>query len=177
MRNVGLNRRRFLSGTLGAGGFVSVSPPFPGTPLGASSAGGRRRMRSLDAFSKRQVVVWRSQGRFTKNPDMIRFPRGKMMLVYNDCDAHWPQETTRITTLESLDGGQTWGNPRVVSEADKRKGQERWVSPRISRLSDGRLVIICDQNDFSHVHEDQPPGIWIWYRCSRLRARPYRGVG
>ena len=120
-------------------------------------------MRSLDGHSDRQVAVWNPRGRFTKNPDLIRFPSGKMMLVYNDCDAHWPQETTRITTLESLDNGKTWGNPRVVSEADKRKGQERWVTPRISRLSDGRLVIVCDQNDFSHIHEDQPPGIWSWF--------------
>ena len=171
MRNVGLNRRCFLTGTLGAGGFVYASALFPGAALGLGASGPRRRrMRSLDALPERQVVVWRPEGRFTKNPDLIRFPSGKMMLVYNDCDAHWPQETTRITTLESLDGGKTWGNPRVVSEADKRKGQERWVTPRLSRLRDGRLAIICDQNDFSHVHEDQPPGIWIWFSSDEGRS-------
>ena len=108
-------------------------------------------------------MVWKPEDRFTKNPDLIRFPNGKMMLVFNDCDRHWPEETTRITTLESLGGGRTWGNPRLVSEADKRKGQERWVTPRLSRLRGGRLTIVCDQNDFSHVHEDQPSGIWIWF--------------
>ena len=118
-----MNRRRFLTGTFGAGGIVSASAFFPGAALGLAASGPqRRRMRSLDALLERQVMVWRPERRFTKNPDLIRFPSGKMMLVYNDCDRHWPQETTRITTLESLDGGKTWGNPRLVSEADKRKG-------------------------------------------------------
>ena len=166
-----MNRRRFLTGTFGAGGIVSASAFFPGAALGLAASGPqRRRMRSLDALLERQVMVWRPERRFTKNPDLIRFPSGKMMLVYNDCDRHWPQETTRITTLESLDGGKTWGNPRLVSEADKRKGQERWVTPRLSRLRDGRLAIICDQNDFSHVHEDQPPGIWIWFSSDDGRS-------
>ena len=170
MKRMVLNRRRFLNRSLGAGAFASVSPVFPGTTLSAASAGRRSRMRSLDAVADRQVMVWRPEGRFTKNPDLIRFPGGKLMLVYNDCDAHWPQETTRLTTLESHDGGKTWGNPRVVSEADPRQGEERWVTPRISRFSDGRLVIICDQNDFSHIHEDQPPGIWSWFSSDEGRS-------
>ena len=170
MKRMVLNRRRFLNRSLGAGAFASVSPVFPGTTLSAASAARRSRMRSLDAVADRQVMVWRPEGRFTKNPDLIRFPGGKLMLVYNDCDAHWPQETTRLTTLESHDGGKTWGNPRVVSEADPRKGEERWVTPRISRLSDGRLVVICDQNDFSHIHEDQPPGIWSWFSSDEGRS-------
>ena len=170
MRNVGWNRRRFLAGTLGAGGLLSGSALFGGAALGLAPPGRRRSMRSVDALSDRHVIVWRPEGRFTKNPDLIQFPSGKMMLVVNDCDKHFPEKTTRLTTLESLDGGRTWGNPRLVSEADKRKGQERWVTPRLSRLSDGRLAIICDQNDFSHVHEDQPSGIWIWFSSDEGRT-------
>jgi hypothetical protein len=131
MRNVGWNRRRFLAGTLGAGGLLSGSALFGGAALGLAPPGRRRSMRSVDALSDRHVIVWRPEGRFTKNPDLIQFPSGKMMLVVNDCDKHFPEKTTRLTTLESLDGGRTWGNPRLVSEADKRKGQERWVTPRL----------------------------------------------
>ncbi len=29
-------------------------------------------------------------------------------------------------------------------------------------LKDGRLLVICDHDDYSHCHEDQPPGIWRW---------------
>lgn len=41
--------------------------------------------------------------------------------------------------------------------------REPWLSPRISRLHDGRLVIVCDKNDFLHILESQPSGITIWW--------------
>ena len=30
-------------------------------------------------------------------------------------------------------------------------------------IEDGRIAVICDHDDFSHFHEDQPPGNWIWW--------------
>jgi hypothetical protein len=118
--------------------------------------------RSLDT-PERQAIIWQPAGEFTKNPDMIRFPDGRLMLVFNACDAHWPMNYSRITLLESLDNGRTWGNPRVVHEAVPARGDERWVTPRLSRLSDGRLVVICDQNDDRHKHEHQSSGIYTWW--------------
>ncbi|MFN0166805.1 MAG: sialidase family protein, partial [Bryobacteraceae bacterium] len=74
-----------------------------------------------------------------------------------------------MRTLEGVAGrhAKTWGNPRVIAEADRRKGEERWVTPRLSLLSDGRQAIICDHDDYSHYHEDQPSGIWIWFSSDR----------
>ncbi len=85
-----------------------------------------------------------------------------MVLVFSDADRHWAQGITRITTLETTDGGKTWGNPRVIAEADVSKGEERWITPRITLLKSGRLIMICDHDDFRHAHEDQPSGIWLW---------------
>lgn len=143
-------------------------------PMAAAAAGGgggatetrsgaaRRTMRSLEGSGK-VWDIWHSQGRFTKNPDIIRFPSGRMMLVYCDNDQHWAQVSTRITTLESTDEGKTWGNPRIVASADIQKGDERWVTPRLTRLQSGRLVLICDHDDYHYYHEDRPSGIWIWF--------------
>lgn len=119
-------------------------------------------MRTLETDPSRYSDAWRIPGRFTKNPDIIRFPSGRMMLVFCDVDRHWTEEISRITTLESTDNGKTWGNPRVIAAADRRKGEERWITPRLSRLRSGKLAIICDHDDYRHVHEDQDSGTWMW---------------
>ena len=158
-----LNRRNFLHS-------LGLATPFPFLLRGKEPRAPRRRMRSLESLPRRQVEVWRIVGRFTKNPDLVRFPSGKMMLVFCDVEKHWPEEISRITTLESLDQGETWGRPRVVAEADKRKEEEPWVTPRLSLLRDGRLVILCDHDGSAHYHEDQPPGNWIWFSSDEGRS-------
>ena len=122
------------------------------------------------SIADRVFDIWRIPGRFTKNPDIVRFPSGKMMLVFCDVEGHWTEEISRITLLESNDNGETWGNPHVIAEADRRKSEERWVTPRLSLLSDGRLVVNCDHDDFSHLHEDQPSGIWTWFSSDEGRT-------
>ncbi len=118
--------------------------------------------RTLD-HPDRQAVIWSPQGQFTKNPDLVLMPDGRLLLVFNACDAHWPMEFSRITLLESRDRGRTWGRPRIIHEALPSRGDERWVTPRLSRLRDGRLVVICDQNDYRHKHEYQSSGIYTWW--------------
>jgi sialidase-1 len=124
----------------------------------------------LRSVSDRTFDIWRIPGRFTKNPDMVRLSSGRMLLVFCDVEKHWTEEVSRITLLESTDDGKTWGNPQVIAEADRRKGEERWLTPRLSHLSDGRLVVICDHDDFAHYHEDQPSGNWIWYSTDEGRT-------
>jgi len=92
------------------------------------------------------------------------------MLVFCDVEKHWTEEVSRVTLIESLDDGKTWGNPRVIAEADRRKGEERWVTPRLSLLRDGRLVVICDHDDYAHYHEDQTPGNWVWFSSDGGRS-------
>jgi len=122
----------------------------------------RVRAKSLDQ-SERQVMIYRDDRIFAKNPDVVLLPSGKMLCVFNETDYHWPTEFSRIKLLESTDYGKSWNNFRIIDEAYSSRGEERWVTPRISRLSDGRLVIICDHDDFHHCHESQPPGIYAWW--------------
>ena len=146
-----VTRRQFLAAPLATAAARSM---WAATP--------RQRMRSLDG-SGRVWDIWRNPGRFTKNPDIVRFPSGRMMLVFCDDDQHWAEESSRITTLECTDDGKTWSNPKVIADANIQEGEERWVTPRMSRLKNGRLVIICDHDDYHHYHEDRPSGIWIWF--------------
>src|ERR1700685_2827366 len=109
-----ITRRQLLS---------SVPLAVAATPLARSAAPQRQRMRSLEGTG-RVWDIWRTPNRFTKNPDIVRFPSGRMMLVFCDDDQHWAQAITRITTLESTDDGKTWGKPKVIAEHDVRKGEE-----------------------------------------------------
>lgn len=111
----------------------------------------------------RTSVIWRSPGRFTKNPDLIRLDSGRLMLVYSDTDSHWSQVDQILTTLISDDDGVTWAKHREVATADLTAGDERLVTPRLSRLNDNRLVILCDHDDESYFHEDQGSGNWAWW--------------
>merc|ERR1711964_340115 len=76
--------------------------------------------------------AWRSPGRFTKNPDIIRLKSGRLLLVYSDTEAHWGETTQILTILHSDDDGQTWDKLSEVATADRSKGDERLVTPRIS---------------------------------------------
>ena len=107
--------------------------------------------------------IWRSPGRFTKNPDIIALPSGRLMLIYSDTDAHWSQVNQILTLLASDDGGRTWFKHREIDQANLQEGDERLVTPRLSRLRDGRLVVIIDHDDHSHFHEDQPAGNWLYW--------------
>lgn len=107
--------------------------------------------------------IWRSFDRFTKNPDIVQLPTGRLLLIYSDTDSHWSQQNQILTLLASDDGGRTWFKHREIDEADLTVGDERLVTPRLSYLNDGRLVVICDHDDDTHFHEDQSPGNWLYW--------------
>ena len=107
--------------------------------------------------------IWRSPNRFTKNPDIIKLKSGKLLLIYSDTDAHWSQENQILTLLASDDGGKNWYKHREIDVANFNNGDERLVTPRISKLNDGRLVAICDHDDDTRFHEDQSPGNWLYW--------------
>jgi hypothetical protein len=120
----------------------------------------QRHTRSLEG---RAFDIWRNPGRFTKNPDIIELPTGRMMLVYSDTERHLSQEDQYLVLLASDDQGKTWRKQGVVDSHDMRKGEERLVTPRLSILKDGRLVVLIDMDDWGHFHEDQPSGIMCYW--------------
>ena len=65
--------------------------------------------------------IWRSPGRFTKNPDIVALPSGRYLLVYSDVDAHWSLEDQILVILASDDGGETWFKHCEIDRADIRK--------------------------------------------------------
>ena len=107
--------------------------------------------------------IWRSPERFTKNPDIIRLASGRLLLVYADTDQHWASTYIILTLLRSDDDGRTWEKHAEIDRADLTKGEERLVTPRLSLLNDGRLVVLCDRDDDGHFHPDQTPANLAWW--------------
>lgn len=109
---------------------------------------------------------------YAKNPDFCLLPDGRLLCTFMQGDQHVPFVYSRVMFMESADGGESWSAPRVLAEAKTGIGSwgaapdvdhEPWLSPRISRLRDGRLVIVCDKDDHQHAHEGQPSGIYAWW--------------
>jgi hypothetical protein len=76
-------------------------------------------------------------------PDVTLTVGGKLVCVFSQCTHHGNRSATRLMITESTDRGRTWGNKRPFTELTN--GRPYWNCARISRLRDGRLVIVADQ--------------------------------
>lgn len=69
-------------------------------------------------------------------------PEG-LVAVYRLSDSHTAL-LTHIMVAHSNDGGKTWTGHRSISQRNAWEHHRVWVAPQMSRLKDGRLVIIAD---------------------------------
>lgn len=130
-----------------------------------------KRQLSSSPASLITRVIYADPRFYTKNPDFCLLPDGRVLCVFLEADQHVPFDFCRIVLLESTDNGETWGHRTVIAEAKPLDNwgagesidREPWLTPRISRLRDDRLVILCDKDDYSHAHESQQPGIYAWW--------------
>lgn len=90
-------------------------------------------------------------------PDVALTMGGKLICVFAECEHHLNREMARIAIVESLDRGRTWSQKRYLTEPSD--GKIFYNCPRISRLSDGRLAIICDR---IFENENKRADIHIW---------------
>jgi len=90
-------------------------------------------------------------------------PEG-LVAVYRLSDSHTAL-LTHIMVAHSADGGRTWTGHRSISQRNAWEHHSVWVAPQMSRLRDGRLVIICDLgNRTSH---DNWPMLTHWQKPNR----------
>lgn len=79
-------------------------------------------------------------------PDVAMGNGGKLVCVFSECDQHssW-REHTQIMLCESDDRGRTWSRKRPISERTTGGDTGFWNCPRITKLRDGRLAVVCDR--------------------------------
>jgi hypothetical protein len=93
-----------------------------------------------------KFLIARSDQWYLAFPDVTLTASGKLVCVYNQCTHHHNREVTQIMQVVSTDRGRTWSDPAPLSERlVMSEGGWHWNCPRISRLSDGRLVAVCDK--------------------------------
>lgn len=90
-----------------------------------------------------KYTVSRDDNWYEAWPDVALTEDNKLICVFSQCTHHGDRSATRLMIIESTDRGRTWGNKRPFTELTS--GLPYWNCARITRLRDGRLVIVADQ--------------------------------
>ena len=88
-------------------------------------------------------TVCRDDSIFEGWPDLIRLKSSRMLLVYNECNGHGDRDHSRITMRTSDDFGKTWSEKRYIGPETQHG--DNWNSIRVSQMSDGRILLVCDR--------------------------------
>lgn len=77
-------------------------------------------------------------------PDAVLTDGGKLISVFEECTHHSDRSYARIMKCESTDRGRTW-TPKMCVFDNIENEDIYWNCARISKLNDGRLVLLADK--------------------------------
>ena len=77
-------------------------------------------------------------------PDVVLTNSGKLVCVFSECTHHGNRDYTRIMLSDSIDRGRSWSPKRPLTEGTRHLPYY-YDCARISKLRDGRLVVIVDR--------------------------------
>jgi sialidase-1 len=91
-----------------------------------------------------KLPIPQDDGFFHGWPDVALLQDGRLLAVYNECNAHCDRRHSRIQLLESRDRGRSWSAPRPLTPPGDGTG---WYynCPRIQLLRDGTLAFVVDR--------------------------------
>jgi hypothetical protein len=101
------------------------------------------------------TVAKAAPGRLAHFPDVVRLADGRILATYREGAGHVSHEG-RICVVESADGGQTWGEPRIVVDGpyDDR-------DPKLARLADGTVLLSYFVIDWSTKPRHTVTGTYV----------------
>lgn len=76
-------------------------------------------------------------------PDLVQTNSGKLICVFTQCVHHVDRTGSRIVYCESTDRGRNWSEPKGLTVRGSKT--EHFNCARISKLRDGKLVILVDK--------------------------------
>ena len=109
------------------------------------------------------LVCPNPRGWYHSVANVVAAPSG-LVAVYRLSDSH-SAVSTHIMVAYSSDGGRTWQGHRSISHRNVWEHNSVWVAPQLSRLRDGRLVIICDLGH--RTSGDDWPRLAFWQQPPR----------
>jgi hypothetical protein len=110
-----------------------------------------------------KFLVNRDDSIYQAWPDVALCAAGRLVCVWSECTHHGDRSYTRIVVAHSDDRGRTWTSKRPVSEPITKQSVEdsHWNCPRITLLTDGRLVILVDRLTKHAVRQEQSN--WLFW--------------
>ena len=109
------------------------------------------------------LVCPNPRGWYHSVANIVATPSG-LVAVYRLSDSH-SAVSTHIMVAYSSDRGRTWHDHRSISHRNVWQHNSVWVAPQLSRLRDGRLVIICDLGH--RTSGDDWPRLAVWQQPPR----------
>lgn len=112
-----------------------------------------------------KFIVSRDDSIYEAWPDVVLTDSGKLICVFAECEHHLDRNNARIAMVESTDRGRTWSDKRYLTEKGTK---DNFINcPRISKLPDGRLAVICDRINGDENAESE---ICLWYGDSEGKS-------
>ncbi len=89
-----------------------------------------------------RFTVSRDEAIYEAFPDVIDAADGTLVCVFTECTHHRDRTGARLCLSRSRDGGRTWSPKTYLTEPGTKEAN--YNCARLSRLPDGRLVLVCD---------------------------------
>ena len=89
-----------------------------------------------------KFIVSRDDSIYEAFPDVVLAADGTLVCVFTECTHHCDRTGARLCLCRSRDRGRTWTPKEYLTEPGANDGN--YNCARLSRLSDGRLILVCD---------------------------------
>ncbi len=113
-----------------------------------------------------KFIVSRDDSIYEAWPDVALTDSGKLVCVFSECAHHGNRDKARICWVTSTNRGRTWSAKRYLSEPAVRTPETMgpyYNCARISKLSDGRLAIVCDFIKGTTEKDTRQTEIHLWF--------------
>ena len=111
-------------------------------------------------MSIQKFTVARDDSIYHAWPDVVLTDDGRLICTFTECNSHADRNNSRVMITESADRGSTWTPKRPLTKITT--ANDFYNNSRISKLPDGRLVIICDRVYGKEIPETKKE-VNVWF--------------